>query len=70
MGEVRLGEGRVYTLAYEDDMVLIAEEEDEMRSMIERLEDCVERKKLELNVNKTKILRFRKGGRMGKRIWR
>lgn len=32
-GGVRLGDRRVYTLVYADDMVLIVEKEDEMRSM-------------------------------------
>lgn len=42
-----------------------------MRSMIIRLEDYLERKGLELNVEKTKIMRFRKGrGRIEKRDWR
>lgn len=51
-------------------MVLLTEEEDKMRSMIERLEGYLEKKKLELNLEKTKM-RFRKGeGRMGKRDWR
>lgn len=39
--------------------------------MIVRLEDILERKELELNVEKTKIMRFRKGGgRIEKRDWR
>lgn len=53
-GEVRLGE-RIYSLAYADDVVLMAEKEEELRSMMERLEGYLERKKLELNPNKTKI---------------
>lgn len=71
-GGLKLGEKRIYTLAaYADDIVLLAEEEDEMRSMIVRLEDFLERKELELNVEKTKIMRFRKGGeRIEKRDWR
>src|SRR5580765_4268653 len=61
MGGVRLGEEKIWTLAYADDVVLISEE-DGMRSMIERLEGYLERKGLELNVGKSKIMRFRKGG--------
>lgn len=53
-GGVRLGEDRVYTLAYADDMVLVTEGENEMRSMIERLEDYLEGTKMELNTDKTK----------------
>lgn len=53
-----------------DDIVLLAEEEDEMRSMMGRLEGYLGRKGLELNTGKTKIMRFRKGGgRMGKIKW-
>lgn len=48
----------------------MAENEGEMRSMLKRLEDYLEGKKLKLNINKTKILRFRKGGRMGRMKWR
>lgn len=53
---------RIYSLAYADDVVLMAEKEEELRSMMERLEGYLERKTLELNPNKTKIMRFRKGG--------
>lgn len=62
---------RVYTLSYADDMVLLAENEGEMRSLLERLEEYLDRKRLVLNDNKTKIVRFKKGGgRMRKMDWR
>jgi len=61
----------IFSLAYADDVVLLAEEEYEMRCMIKRFERYLGRKRLELNVNKTKVMRFRKGkGGMGKREWR
>lgn len=42
-----------------------------MRSMIVRLENYLEKKGLELNVKKTKMMRFRKGGvRIEKRDWK
>jgi len=70
-GGVQLGGGRIYSLAYADNIVLLAEEEREMRSMIERLEVYLERKSLELNVEKTKVMRFKKeGGRIAKKDWR
>lgn len=68
MGKVRwegikVEEDRVYILAY--DMMLLAKNEEEMRSMIERLEEYLERKGLELKKEKTKLMRFRKrGGKM------
>lgn len=68
---MRIGEGKVYTMQYADNMVLVAEGKNEMRSMVERLERYLDRKGLELNTNKTKIMRFRRiGRRMGKRDWR
>lgn len=36
----------MYILAYADDLILIAEREDEMRSMIGRLEEYLDRKKI------------------------
>lgn len=36
---IRLREGRVCILVYADDVMLIAKREDEMRSMIDRLEE-------------------------------
>lgn len=67
---VRLGVGRVYTMAYVDDVVMLVENE-EMKSVIKRLKQYLDRKKLETNTEKTKITRFRKGsGREGKRDWR
>lgn len=58
-------------MVYTDDMVLLAESEDEMRSMVGRLEEYLDRKKVELNPEKTKIVRFRRGGgRESKRDWR
>lgn len=45
--------------------------ENEMKSMMGRLEKYLGRKNLELNTEKTKIMRFRKGGgRLEKRDWR
>lgn len=50
--------------------VLLAENEDEMRSVIERSEKYLGKKNLELNTEKTKIMRFRKDGeKMEKREW-
>jgi len=47
---------------YADDVALIAEEEQGMKAMIRRFERYLEEKKLELNVEKTKIMRCRRGG--------
>jgi len=51
-GRIKIGKERVHSLVYTDDMVLLAEEEGEMRSMLERLKGYLERKGLELNAEK------------------
>lgn len=55
IGRVRLGSERIYILVYADDMVLIADEKEGMRCMIERLGWYLERKGLELNAKKLKM---------------
>jgi len=61
-GGVKLKGERVYTLAYADDIVLLAEEEDGMRAMMSRMERYIRGKKLEVNAKKSKVMRFGKGG--------
>lgn len=46
-----LGERRVCSLAYADNVVLLAKDERGMRSIMERLEEYLDRKGLELNVH-------------------
>ena len=70
-GGVKLGERRVYTLAYADDVAVLAEDVDGMKGIIGKLEKYVDGKGLQVNVGKTKVMRCRRGGgRWGKVIWR
>jgi len=57
-GGVKVKGEKVYTLVYADDMVLLTEEEDGMRAMMSRLEGYMREKELEVNVKKSKIMRF------------
>ncbi|XP_036148384.1 uncharacterized protein LOC118647469 [Monomorium pharaonis] len=67
---VKKGEGKQADEAYADDLVVIADDEDQMRSMLERLERYLDEKNLVLNAEKSKMMRFRKGGgRESKRSW-
>lgn len=69
-GGVRLGEVKIYSLAYADDMVLLAKSEEGMAHMLGKLESYLDGKRLEINVEKTKVMRFRKGrGRLKKANW-
>lgn len=61
-GGVKLGGRKIYTLAYADDIAVIAEDEEEMKGIMGKLDKYLEEKGMELNVGKTKIMRCRKGG--------
>lgn len=52
----------MYCLAYTEVMALLAENEKGMVHMLGKLEDYLNRKRLEINVKKTKVIWFRKGG--------
>lgn len=61
----------MYTLAYADDIVLLADGKDEIKCMMARLERYLDRKRLVLSVEKSKMMRFRKGDRRMKKVeWR
>jgi len=61
-GGIKVRGRKVYSLAYADDIAVIAEEEAGMKGMLKTLERYVDQKGLEVNVNKTKVMRCRRGG--------
>jgi len=66
-GGVKIRGETIYTLAYADDVVLLADEKDGMRCMMRNFEKYIKEKGFELNVDKSKVVRFRKGGEREKR---
>lgn len=42
-------------MAYADDVVLLTDKEEELRSMLDRMEGYLDKKRLEINVEKTKV---------------
>ncbi len=54
---------KIYMLAYADDVVIIAKSAGDLQRLIDRLGRFLERKQLVLNVGKSKIMIFKKGGR-------
>lgn len=50
-----------YTLAHADDIAVMAEDEKEIKGVMDKLEKHLEKKGMELNVRKTKIMRCKKG---------
>ncbi|XP_036145342.1 uncharacterized protein LOC118646472 [Monomorium pharaonis] len=70
-GGIELGGKKIYSLAYADDVVLIAKDEEGMKGMMGKLESYLDGKKLEVNTEKTKIMRCKRGGGRRKKInWR
>lgn len=68
---MRLGERKVYTLAYADDIAVLAEDEEGMKGVMGKLERYLDEIGMELNTEKTKIMRCRKGGGKWKKYyWR
>lgn len=69
-GGMRVSEEKIYILAYADDVAVMAEDEDGIRGLMDRMERYLDEKGLELNTEKTKMLRCRKGGgRWRRRKW-
>jgi len=70
-GGVKVRGRKVYSLAYADDVAVIAEEEAGMKGMLKTLKRYVDQKGLEVNVDKTKVMRCRRGGgRQRKIVWK
>lgn len=59
---------RIKTIAYTDDIVLMAENEEWLSRMLKELGKFLKRKGLELNADKTKIMCFRKAGERKREI--
>ena len=66
---VRRGKGgiviagrKLYSLAYADHIVLLAQDEGGLRLMMEELRMYLREKNLDLNVGKSKVMGFGKGG--------
>ena len=57
---------KIYALKYADDIAMVAESAEELGEMLKSLEKYVEKAKIEVNVKKTKIMIFRKRGRLKK----
>jgi len=72
VGRVLIGKDRIWTLAYADDLVLLAKNEESMKEIMRSLERYLRDKNLQLNAEKSKMC-FRKGGgrrRKVKWMWR
>lgn len=59
---------KIYSLAYADDVAVVVEDEGKMRRMLKNLKKYVDGKSLEINVEKTKVMRCRRGEGRWKKV--
>ena len=68
-GGIVSGRHKIHTLAYADDMALLANSPEELREMMRILRKYLEKLNLRLNVAKTKVMKFSRSGRQSKEKW-
>lgn len=69
-GGARLGKRRIYTLAYVDDLAMMAETKKEMKKMLKSLERYLEEEELTLNADKSKMFFCKKKRIKQERNWK
>ncbi|XP_033314469.1 golgin subfamily A member 6-like protein 1 [Bombus bifarius] len=60
VGGIVVGDRKVWSLSYADDIVLIADREEELKEMMKRFKTFLEEVELELSTEKTKVIVFEK----------
>lgn len=68
-GGVTIGRQRIHMLAYADDVLILAEDADQMKEVIRILKKYFELNAMTANIGKTKIMTFSRGGRLSKTNW-
>lgn len=68
-GGVMVGNKKIWTITYADDIVLLAYGEQELKSMLKRFKKYLKKKEMLLSTEKTKILVF-ENGKGRKREWK
>jgi len=68
LGGIVIGKKKVWTVSYADDVVLLANNEEGIKEMIKKFGKYIQDRGLELNIDKSKIMRGRKAGGRKKNI--
>lgn len=70
IGGVRIGNRRIWTIGYADDIVTLAYGEEAMTEQLQQLREYFRKKEMTLSAEKTKMMVYRAGrGRKRKRKW-
>jgi len=68
---VVVGREKFWSIIYADDIVLVAKSEQELKSMMRRLKKYIDKKRLILSPEKSKVMVFERGrGKLRKREWK
>lgn len=60
-GGVVMGRMKICTISYADNVVLLADREEDLKAIIIRFKQYLEKKVLSLNATKSKVIVFKKG---------
>jgi hypothetical protein len=69
-GGIRIGNQTIRSMAYADDIVLVAKYPQDLKDMIQRLSRYAERRELTISTDKTKVVKFSAGGRRSPFTWK
>lgn len=61
---------KIFTLIYADDLVLVAENGEDLNRMLKSLQKWTDKNKMEVNISKSKIMIFRNGGKRKAENWK
>lgn len=70
IGGVALGTDRIWSLAYADDIILLAKNKEAMEDMMQTLKRFLKERDMILSAEKTKIMVFNKAGNKTKESWK
>lgn len=70
IGGVELGMKRIWSLAYADDMVLLVKNKTALEDMMDTFKRFLKTRKLELCVDKSKVMIFNSRGKEGRVMWK
>jgi len=70
IGGIELGKERIWNLAYADDIVLMAKSKEAIEDMMVTFGNFLKKRRLELSVEKSKVLVFNRGRNERKETWK
>ena len=67
IGGTVVGNQKIFCVKFADDVAIVADHEKGLSEILRELENHCDKNDLEVNTDKSKIIKFKKGGRRGKK---